>query len=184
MSDTTVEVLHRGTHLHLLRRNGWEFVRRAHGGGVVGIIAITPDRRLVLVEQPRIPIGRPTIELPAGLVGDEGPGEGVLAAARRELLEETGYQARLVRHLAEGPSSAGLTDETIALVLATGLSRVGAGGGVGEERIRIHEVPLEGVEAWCDAQRRRGCLVDLKVYVALYFAGVSSSALSSAVSGT
>lgn len=184
MPDSTAETLYRGSHLHLLRREGWEFVRRAHGGAVVGIVAVTDDRKLVLVEQLRIPVGCRTIELPAGLVGDEGSAEGLVEAARRELLEETGYHAEHVRYLAEGPSSAGLTDETITLVLATGLSRRRAGGGVGQERILVHEVPLAEVPDWCRQQRRRGCMVDLKVFVALYFAGLPSSALSSAESGT
>lgn len=184
MSGSPIETLHAGTHLHLLRRDGWEFVRRAHGGGVVGIVAITDDRKLVLVEQPRIPVGCPTIELPAGLVGDETADENLEHAARRELLEETGYHAEHLRYLAEGPSSAGLTDETLTLVLATGLSRQASGGGVGQERIRVHELPLAEVPEWCREQQRRGRLIDLKVFVALYFAGVASSSFSSADSGT
>lgn len=184
MPGTTEQLLYQGSHLHLLRRDGWEFVRRAHGGGVVGIVAITDDRKLVLVEQHRIPVGKSTIELPAGLVGDETANEDLAEAARRELLEETGYHAGQVRFLAEGPSSAGLTDEVLAVVLATRLSRRHRGGGVGQERIRVHEVPLDRVDDWCRARRDSGCIVDLKVYVALYFAGVASSAFSSEASGT
>jgi 8-oxo-dGTP pyrophosphatase MutT (NUDIX family) len=54
----------------------------------VCVVCATPDRELVLVEQYRHGIGRMSIECPAGAVE---PGEHPLDAARRELLEETGY---------------------------------------------------------------------------------------------
>lgn len=52
------------------------------------VVAITPDGRTVMVEQYRFGIGAVTIEPAAGLVS---PGEEPLAAAKRELLEETGF---------------------------------------------------------------------------------------------
>ena len=51
-------------------------------------MALTPDGNLLLVDQYRPPVEGRVIELPAGLVGDDGP-EGILEA-QRELLEETG----------------------------------------------------------------------------------------------
>ena len=58
-----------------------------HGQPPVGIVAVTSDGRLLLVEQFRIPVGKNVIELPAGLVGDL-PGqeeESLKLAAQREL---------------------------------------------------------------------------------------------------
>src|SRR6478736_2014649 len=59
--------------------------------GAVMIIPMLDDGRLVLERQFRYPMGRVMIELPAGKLD---PGEDVLACAKRELLEETGYTAR------------------------------------------------------------------------------------------
>jgi ADP-ribose pyrophosphatase len=91
-----------GKYIELVRQNGWEFARRKGISGIVGIIAVTDDRKLVLVEQHRPPVGARVIELPAGLAGDaKGHEKEDLAdAARRELLEETGYVARRMERLA------------------------------------------------------------------------------------
>jgi 8-oxo-dGTP pyrophosphatase MutT (NUDIX family) len=57
----------------------------------VGVLAVTDQQELVLVEQYRHAHGGPSLELPAGIID---AGEEITAAARRELSEETGYQAR------------------------------------------------------------------------------------------
>ena len=84
--------VHTGRHLDFHSRGGWEFVARSIGTGVVGVIAITDNDELVLVEQFRIPVSSRVLELPAGLVGDLAE-ETIEAAALRELLEETGVRA-------------------------------------------------------------------------------------------
>ena len=125
------------------------------------------------MEQYRIPVHARTIELPAGIIGDE-PGsseESHAEAARRELVEETGFEADHIEALTHGPSSGGLTSETVTLFHATRLRRVGAGGGVAHEDITVHEVPLAEVHAWLEAKARSGVLVDPKVYAGLYFIG-------------
>lgn len=165
-----------GKHVALVRKGGWEFARRKGISGIVGIVAVTDDRRLLLVEQDRPPVNARVIELPAGLAGDakEHAGEDFEVAARRELLEETGYEARRMERLAAGAASAGMTDEVITLFRATGLKKTGAGDGDGSEDITLHEVPLEGIRDWLAAREREGKLIDLKVYAALYFAGAPS----------
>jgi ADP-ribose pyrophosphatase len=60
------------------------------------VVALTPGDELVLVEQFRHPLGRVTLETPAGVV-DEG--EAPVAAGLRELREETGYEADDARYL-------------------------------------------------------------------------------------
>jgi ADP-ribose pyrophosphatase len=167
-----VEVVADGKHIALVRRGGWEFAKRKGISGIVGIVAVTDDGKLVLVEQERPPVAARVIELPAGLAGDaEGhEGEDLEVAARRELLEETGYAARTMQRVAAGAASAGMTDELITLFRATGLTKVGPGGGDGAEQITVHEIALEQVERWLAARERDRLLIDLKVYAGLYFA--------------
>jgi ADP-ribose pyrophosphatase len=160
-----------GNYLNLLSKDHWEFVRRTNNSGIVVIVALTPERKVLLVEQHRPPVGSSVIELPAGLAGDI-PGqedEDLSVAALRELEEETGYTATSMTQVAYGPISAGLTDETITLFLAKGLSRIGPGGGDESEDITIHEVPLDQIDSWLKAQPDRGCLIDPKIYAGLYF---------------
>lgn len=168
MSDAGV--LYRGRFLQLKERQGWEWVERVNCTGVVMLVARTPEGKVLLVEQYRIPVGAPVIEFPAGLVGDgAGHGEDLATAARRELLEETGYEAGVLEFLSEGPPSAGLSPEAITIFLASDLKRVGEGGGDATETILVHEVPEGEVEAWLEAKQREGCRVDPKVYAGLYF---------------
>ena len=140
--------------------------------GIVGIVAVTDDGNLLLVEQPRPAVGRNVIEIPAGLAGDVAghETEALAAAAMRELLEETGYEAAKMELLTEGAASAGISDEIITLFRATGLKKVGKGEGDGSEQITLHEIPVQRVVSWLDEQRQLGKLFDLKVYGALYFA--------------
>lgn len=56
----------------------------------VNVVALLPDDQVVLIEQWRHGVGRPTLEVPGGVVE---PGEALAAAAARELAEETGYTA-------------------------------------------------------------------------------------------
>ena len=166
-------VLGEGKHVRLVQRRGWEYAERPDCGGIVAILAVTDDARLVLVEQYREPVARPVIELPAGLAGDVrgDEGEALTAAAHRELLEETGYQAADMVYLTEGPPSAGLSNEIITFFRAEGLRKIGRGGGVGHEQIKVHEVPLDGVATWLQEVAGGGALIDPKVYTGLYFAG-------------
>ncbi|MCB1236424.1 MAG: NUDIX hydrolase [Verrucomicrobiae bacterium] len=166
------DTLHQGKHLHLHSRKGWEFVVRPNAKGVVAVLAVTDDRFVVLTEQFRPPVGRKVIELPAGLAGDlpTQEDEPLVTAAKRELLEETGYEAKNWTRLTEGPSSAGLTSEVITFFHATGLTRIGDGGGVRGEDIKVHFIPIADVKNWCEKRERDGVLTDFKIYAALYLA--------------
>jgi ADP-ribose pyrophosphatase len=164
-------VLHFGKFLSLLKDGRWEYVERVNASGAVIIVAVTEERKLLLVEQYRVPLHKRTIELPAGIVGDEpdGTNESIADATKRELLEEAGYSAECVEVLTTGPSSAGLTSELVTLVMASGLKRVNAGGGVAHEDITVHEVPLDGMHSWLPTKEKEGLLVEPKVYAGLYF---------------
>lgn len=162
-------ILYRGKHISLIQREGWEVATRNTNRPAVAVVAVTHDRRVVLVEQHRPPVGHPVIEIPAGLAGDV-PGqesEELLSAAQRELLEETGYAARRWTELTSGYCSPGLTDERIYLFLAEDLDRQGPGGGDESAAITLHEVALDKVVQWL---HERHAVADLKTLAGLYAA--------------
>lgn len=165
-----------GKFLRVVKSGPWEFVDRLGASGAVAVVAVTPDGKLLLTEQFRIPLNRRVLELPAGLTGDEPSQaqEELTEAAKRELLEETGYAAAELKVLCAGPPSAGLSTEVVAFVLATGLRRVNAGGGVKGEEIQVHEVPVAEVPGWLEKQGGAGLLIDPKIYCGLYFLGRTS----------
>ncbi len=167
-----IETLAAGRFLRLVRRDSWEYVERTNATGIAVLVPITADGGIVLVEQYRIPVQATTIELPAGLVGDEVEfaGEGILEAANRELEEETGYRAGRIEVLCQGPVSTGMSDEVLTFLFATELERVGKGGGVGSEQIKVHVIPVAGIYEWLVGQEAKGLLVDPKIYTGLYLA--------------
>jgi ADP-ribose pyrophosphatase len=163
-----METLYKGKFLNMVREGRWEYCERVNNTGAVMVFACTPENKVLLVEEFRPPIGQRCLCFPAGLSGDEGP-ESDAAAARRELLEETGYEADTVEFLFHGPSSPGLTSESLSFFLATGLRRVAAGGGVESEDITVREAPLENIDAWLAAQVEQGIALDPRIYTGLYF---------------
>ncbi len=165
------QTLFQGHFLQVKKIGHWEYVERSKTSGIVAILAVTERRELILVEQFRVPVNQRVIEIPAGLAGDiEGAENEALAeAAKRELVEETGYAADRMEYLTEGPPSAGLSTEVVTFFRAHGLKKISAGGGDGSEDIQVHLVPLAQLDAWIETKRKEGCLVDYKVYAALYF---------------
>ena len=172
MKETSnATVLHDGKYVRLVSRGHWEYVERKKITGIVGIVALTDERKLVLVEQFRVPLQKNVVELPAGLAGDVAgeENEPLENAAARELLEETGYAAVKMEYLCEGASSAGITSEIITLFRASGLTKKSSGGGDGTENITVHEIPIAEIDAWLAAKARTGTAIDLKVYAGLRF---------------
>ncbi|HEX8382691.1 MAG TPA: NUDIX hydrolase [Sphingomonas sp.] len=155
-----------GRYLAVEVEGTWEYAVRARGIEAAVIVAID-EGHLLLVEQYRVPVGRRCLELPAGLIGDDGAGETIEAAAARELEEETGYRAARVERLGRFHSSPGMTSEAFTLVRATGLTRVGAGGGVDGEAITVHRVAVAALPAFVEAKRREGLAMDAKLLVVL-----------------
>ena len=167
--DHPIETLYEGQWLRMKRRGHWEYAERSHGNGMaVIIVAATPDDDVIFVEQYRVPLGKRTIEMPAGLVGDDHAHDTLESAARRELIEETGWEATRVEVLLVGPTSSGMSSERIAFVRATQLTRVGDGGGVDGEGITVHEVPRTQAPAWLMQKQREGYELDLKLWAGLW----------------
>ena len=160
-----------GRHLRFVVRNGWEFVERRNISGIVVIVGTTVHRNLVLVSQWREPAGARVVEWPAGLAGDVSgrEQEPLIEAARRELREETGFEAGSMEELGAGPPSPGISDEVVTFYRAAGLARTGRGGGEEGENVRAHAVPLSRLEEWLAVVRARGMLVDPKVFAGAYW---------------
>lgn len=158
-----------GKHVIVLERDDWEFVERKKGKSSVAILAVTDDDRILFVEQFRRPVNARVIEFPAGLVGDEDGSDDPDETARRELLEETGYACASVERLTSGPTSPGITSETVAFYRARGLEQLGAGGGIGGEDITVHRIPRRDVADWLKRQEIDGLLIDVKIWLGLWW---------------
>lgn len=136
-----------------------EYVR--HPGAAM-MLPFLDERTVVLVRQFRYPLGRHFLEIPAGKVD---AGEEPLAAARRELVEECGYEAREWRRLATIHPCIGYSDEAIELFLARGLIHVGHAP---DEEEFLEVVTMDFAEAL--AQVRAGEITDQKTVVGLLWA--------------
>lgn len=168
--DTPAQTVWEGKWLRMRKQGRWEFVERTNDRGLaVIIVAATPEGNMLLVEQERVPIGCRTIEMPAGLVGDTTAGESAEAAAGRELIEETGWEASRIEFLLRGPTSSGMSSEEVVFVRASGLRRVHAGGGDASEAIIVHEVPVAGVPHFLAARMAEGYAVDPRLWAGLWF---------------
>lgn len=168
-ADLTEETRWEGKFITAKTRGRWEYVGRARGIRAAAIIAIDEDadgtRHVILVGQYRVPLGRFCLEIPAGLVGDDEGSEGELAmeAAKRELVEETGYSAEDWTNLGEFYSSPGMVSESFTLLRARNLTKVSEGGGISEENIEVYRVPLDGLADFAARWREAGHGVDVRV---------------------
>lgn len=168
--NTPIETRWEGRFITVKQQGSWEYVSRSRGIHAAVILAIddaADGRHVILVEQYRVPLKVQCLELPAGLVGDDVPGEASELAAARELEEEAGYRADHWRTVGEFYSSPGMVSESFTLLVATGLTKIGEGGGVNGEDIIVHRVPLAGIEDFIAAKRAEGCGVDVRIAMLL-----------------
>ena len=106
-----------------------EFVKHP---GAVAVLAVDDQQRVLLIRQYRHPVRSYLWEIPAGLL--DVPGENRLDAAKRELMEETGYVAESWTKLTDFMTTPGGNDEVITIFLAEGVAHEG------------HDLELEGEE--------------------------------------
>ena len=123
--------------------NGEQVIYREHvnAGEAVVILPITEENKVIMVQEPRTPIEKLILDLPAGMIE---PGELAKDAAVRELEEETGYLAKDIRFLRAYYPSIGYPNEKIYIYLATDFEKTQQRLDEGEN-INVIELPLEQV---------------------------------------
>lgn len=108
--------------------------------GAVAIVPMTEDGKVIVERQFRYPLDRVITEIPAGKLDNKA--EDRLAAAKRELEEETGYLADEWVELGDYIPAAAYCDEVITMYLAKGL-HMGTRNLDEDEFLNIKEIPLE-----------------------------------------
>jgi ADP-ribose pyrophosphatase len=145
------QVVHQGTYMTFTKDTVLDADGRKHTRdtvlhpGAATIVAITPDRRVLLVRQYRHAAGEELLELPAGKLDrqPDGSTEDRLLAAKRELTEETGYRAETWRELGTFFTAPGFASELMTTFLATGLSPDPAYKGPDpDERLELEQMPF------------------------------------------
>jgi 8-oxo-dGTP pyrophosphatase MutT (NUDIX family) len=136
----------------------------------VFVVAVTADDEILLVTLDRYTTGHSSVEVPAG--GSDG--EDLLEGARRELREETGYEAERWQALGEVHSLNGVADARGRVFLATELSVVGGADLDGEGIVAVTPVPVAEVVGMV----RRGEITDNETLGALLMALVALGRVS------
>lgn len=134
--------------------------------GAAAMVPLTEENEVLLVRQWRHPIGRVSLEIPAGTLD---AGESVEDCARRELVEEIGYWPGELRRLGAINVSPGYSDEVIHLFLASELRRYGQDEGDSDwrpdpdENLQTVAMPLgEAVRLCADAEVSDAEIIDAK----------------------
>lgn len=146
---TAQTVIHQWAMFSLVQRSvlspsGEHFERSfVHTPGAVAVVAIDEDRNVILVRQYRASLHQEILELPAGMrdIPDEDPME----TARREMAEETGFAVEKLTYLGTCLSSPGVTDSSVMVYLATGLT-AGTASPHGPEELSMSVVRLPMAE--------------------------------------
>ena len=162
------EVMWAGEYVRVLKRDKWEYASRSNNINAVVILAEF-EGKVILIDQPRVPLDCRCVELPAGLVGDEDPDATPESTAIKELEEETGYTAERIERLGDFYASPGMVSEGFTLVRAHGVRKIGKGGGDENEDINVHLVPREDVPNFIEQKRAEGFGVDVKLLLFLDF---------------
>lgn len=152
---------------HVTLPNGNDTTREyIHHPGAVAIVPVLPDGRVVLVKQCRYPLRTLLWEIPAGKL-DHGEAEDADECARRELSEETGYEAEHWQRLVSIATTPGFSDEIIHLYKAWGLKQYAQ---------HTDEDEFIGVAAFTAEELQKmvadGELYDAKTLCALYAAKI------------
>jgi len=128
----------------------------------VNVVAVTPKEEIVLIRQFRHGTRAVTLEIPGGMVD---PGETPLEAARRELLEETGYGTENRRLLGTVHPNPAIQDNSCYTYLATGAVKISEQQTEGTEDIEVFTAPVSET----DKMVLEGNITHSLVIAALYW---------------
>lgn len=147
-----------------LRR--WEAVERVNCNGIVAVVPVTSTGEVLLTRQFRPVVNRFVVEFPAGLNDRDEP---LMEAAKRELVEETGYMSEDFLYLAEGPVSSGISTEILTVFLARNVTPATAElkqryPSEETEDIEVITTPYRQVYEMLQTLKARGDHLDLKIY--------------------
>lgn len=106
----------------------------------VNVIALTPENNIVLVEQYRAGVHQSSLEIPGGMAD---PGEDPIEAAKRELLEETGFSSAKWTKIGKTSSNPAILNNFTHLYLAENCQKVQEQQTDGNEDIAVHIIPLQ-----------------------------------------
>ncbi|KAB2333756.1 NUDIX domain-containing protein [Bacillus mesophilum] len=131
--------------------------------GAVAVLAVTDDQKIIMVEQYRKALEKTIVEIPAGKLEQ---GEDPQECAKRELEEETGYEAAEWSLLTSFYTSPGFADEIVHLYIAKGLTQKENSAELDEDEfVNLMELTLAEAEQLVDEQR----IYDAKTaYAVLY----------------
>ena len=158
------EVMGEGKFVRLLKRGKWEYASRANDINAVVILA-EYEGKVILIDQPRVAPDCRCVELPAGLVGDDGSRRDARndrdqgARGGDRLHRRAGRAARRILRLA------GMLSESFTLVRAHGVRRIGEGGGDDNEDIAVHLVARADIPNFVEQKRAEGFGIDVKLLI-------------------
>lgn len=178
------EILYDTKYLQLKKTGRWFYAHRPNVSDIVIIVPVVRCKdgdEIIMLKTKRPPlvaegVSKFNIELPAGLVGDEVENEDIIEAAKKELLEETGYRAEKITVLTRKlSSSGGLSSECAAVVLAEItddkiVSPPQSDGGIIIECIRVK---IKDVKSWLKAQEIEGNSIGSQTLAGLYLYKIS-----------
>lgn len=172
---TKDEKVYDGKYLELIqrrfvRKDGqtavWEMVRRKVFGPIILVTALTPHDEVILVKIFRIPLQAYVLESVAGLMDIQG--ETPKDAARRELLEETGYEVKELDEVARGPFNAGLHPDEVALFIGTDAMQIAAPRLDESEDITVVKIPLHSLASYLRCPPK-DLKIDMKLFAVLWW---------------
>ncbi len=148
------------------RVQNWEAVERINCKGIVAVVPVTANNEFLFIRQFRPVVNNFVVEFPAGL---NDKNEKLIDAARRELIEETGYTSDNFIFLCEGPISSGMSTEILSVFLAKDIFPASDDlkkqhPSDESEDIEIIKIPASEIYRILKELKDKGNFIDIKVY--------------------